>query len=92
MSVEKGLKVDQMLIAQGQVDVNARGKSDEDALIDALQDASIELTGLAEVLCSQTQETIGVGDFRSAQKLAWAYDCLASLAEKLARGLSDAAP
>ena len=80
------------LPAQGPVDVNVRGQSAEDSLIDTLQDAAIELTGLAEVLCSQTQETIGAGDFRNAQKLAWAYDCLASLAEKLARELSDAAP
>ena len=79
-------------IAQGPVDVNVRGRSDEDALIDTLQDAAIELTGLCEVLCSQMQETIGVGDFKGAQKLAWAYDCLASLAGKLARELSDAAP
>jgi len=83
---------DKTMPAQGPVDANVRGKSVEDALIDTLQDASIELTGLAEVLCSQMQETIGVGDFRNAQKLAWAYDCLASLAYKLARELSDAAP
>ncbi len=79
-------------IAQSPVDVTVSGKSGEDAMIDKLQDAAIELTGLAEVLCSQTQETIGAGNFQNAQKLAWAYDCLASLAGKLARELSDAAP
>ena len=79
-------------IAQGPVDVNVRGKREEDALINELGDAAIELTGLCEVLCSQTQETIGAGEFKDAQKLAWSYDCLATLASKLARALSDAAP
>jgi hypothetical protein len=78
------------LIAQGPVDVNVRGLLD--AMIDPLQDASIELAGLSEVLCSQMQETIGRGEFTKAQSLAWAYDCLSSLADKLARELSDAAP
>jgi hypothetical protein len=80
------------LMAQGPVDVTVRGYSAEDAQIDALQNAATEITGLCEVLCSQLQETIGAGDFKSAQKLAWSYDCLATLAEKLARELSDATP
>lgn len=63
-----------------------------EAMIDKLQDRSIELTGLAEVLCSQMQETVGCGDFNDAQKLAWAYDCLSTLAFNLARELSDIAP
>ena len=76
--------------AQDPVDVNVRGLLD--AMIDHLQKASIELTGLSEVLCSQMQETIGQGDFTNAQNLAWAYDCLSALAAKLASELSDAAP
>jgi hypothetical protein len=66
--------------------------SEIDHTVDRLQNAAIELTGLCEVLCSRLQETIGMGDFRKAQSLSWSYDCLAVLAEKLARELSDAAP
>ena len=62
-----------------------------DLMIDHFTDAAVELTGLCEVLCSSLHESIGAGDFKQAQKLAWSYDCLAVLAEKLARELSDAA-
>ena len=75
-------------IAQYPVDVNVR----ELPVIDPLHAAAIELAGLSEVLCSQMQETIGQGNFKNAQNLAWAYDCLSTLAEKLASELSDAAP
>lgn len=62
-----------------------------DPMIDHFTDAAVELTGLCEVLCSSLQESIGDGDFKQAQKLAWSYDCLATLATNLARELSDAA-
>ncbi len=76
--------------AQDPVDVDIRKMLDE--MMGPLQDAAIQLTGLCEVLCLHTQETIGRGDFTEAQNLAWSYECLAALAGKFAQELSDAAP
>ena len=57
-----------------------------------LYDKAVEITGLADTLCFVTVQTVLNGDFKEAQKLAWAYKCLGDVAYELARRLSDAAP
>lgn len=57
-----------------------------------LHDVALQLTGLCDSLCSLSNETIGGGNFRDAQALAWSYECLAELANSLAKKLSELAP
>jgi hypothetical protein len=57
-----------------------------------LLDEAIRITGLAECLYLLADETVAVKDFSNAQNLAWAYQCLASTANALAKRLSEHAP
>ena len=57
-----------------------------------LNDEAIRITGLAESLCFVAGETVVTGDFKGAQKLSWAYECLAGAANALAQRLREVAP
>ena len=58
----------------------------------ALNDRAIYLTGLCEVLCTQSGETIAMGELGAAMELSWAYKALADMADRLADDLSEIAP
>lgn len=57
-----------------------------------LNDEAIRITGLAESLCFVAGEAVASGDFKNAQNLSWAYECLAGAANALAKRLSEVAP
>ena len=57
-----------------------------------LNDEAIRITGLAESLCFVAGETVVAGDFKDAQNLSWAYECLAGAANALAKRLGEVAP
>lgn len=64
-------------------------KQSEDQTVSDIVGMSIDITGLAEILCSQLQETIEQGEFFPAQNLAWSYKCLAHVAINLADRLTE---
>lgn len=75
--------------------IDLRSQADShplDVNLDSLNDEAIRITGLAESLCFVSGETVVTGDFKSAQNLSWAYECLAGAANALAKRLREVAP
>lgn len=57
-----------------------------------IENLSIKINGLAELLSAHTTNTVGDNILNDAQNLSWSYECLAILANNLAEKISEISP